>query len=266
MDEETRKPDEPQPQPAWQITPTRKVTWDCIDCLVIEDQELIDLRDRGENPDKYWAEGWTLTLGQVRRSDFNVDQDGRYHRVYPARYWINKLKITKSMRRVLARNSDLKIVTRPLRITPGKENLYLAFHLNRFGCAPREPLNKRYQYIVYHPARLMETCCFLDEELIAFSIFEVGDYSIWSNLGVWSQAHAARSLGTLTILKEIEYARAHGLMHYYLGHYNPRDARYLYKSRFRPLELYDWDNQRWIGFDAPRTAQMLREPLRRRGD
>lgn len=265
MDEETGQPDEPQHQPEPTFT-RRAFSWDCMDCIVIEEEDNLDIRDRGENADKYWAEGWVLNYAHQMRSDFDVDANGRYQRVYPTRYFVERLNITKSMRRVLARNCDLRVVTRPLRITPAKEKLYIAHHLSRFGSAPRELLNKRYQYIVYHVAKMMETCYFLKDELVAFSIFEVGDYSLWSNLGVWSPAHADRSLGTLTVLNEIEYAREHNLLIYYLGHYFPSNPSYEYKLRFRPLELYDWDNKCWIPYDSPRTAQMLREPLRRRED
>jgi arginyl-tRNA--protein-N-Asp/Glu arginylyltransferase len=262
MDEERQQPAEPKRA----IERLLAIDWDCMDCIIIEEEKNLDIRDRGENADKYWAEGWVLHYAHQMRSDFDVDANGRYHRVYPTRYFVENINITKSMRRVLARNSDLRVVTRPLRITPAKEKLYIAHHVSRFGSLPREPLNKRYQYIVYHVSRLMETCYFLEDELIAFSIFEVGDYSLWSNLGVWSPSHANRSLGTLTVLKEIEYAREHNILIYYMGHYFPSNPPYEYKLRFRPLELYDWDNKRWIPFEAPRTAQMLREPLRRHGD
>lgn len=237
-----------------------------MDCIVIEDEEFLDIKDRGENADKYWAEGWILSPGHLRRSDFDFDPKGRYHRVYPTRYFVRQFSTTKSMQRVLARNADLRVVTRPLRITPAKEDLYLVHHLSRFGCPPRETLNKRYEYIVYHPARLMETCYFLDDQLIAFSIFEVGDYSIWSNLGVWSPDHADRSLGTMTILKEFEYARDNHIMHYYMGHYFPGNPFYEYKLRYRPLELYDWDNKCWVAYGSQRSTQMIGEKLRHRED
>lgn len=263
MDEEPRKPDKSHPQ--WQPA-RRAVSWDCMDCITINDEESIEIRDRGETADKYWADGWTVGLCDIRRSDFDSDSNGRYHRVYPTRYFVSQVEMTRSKRRVLARNTDLRVITRPLRITSGKEKLYIAHHLNRFGYQPDVMLNQRYKYIVYHPAKFMETCYFLDDELIAFSILEVGDYSIWSNTGVWSPAHADRSLGTLTVLGELEYARKNGLLIYYMGHYFPGNPYYEYKTRYQPLELYDWDHKGWVGWHSARAAEMIREPLRRHSD
>ena len=266
MDQDPPKEPEHRPPPPRAQSQRTAVSWDCVDCHVIDDEQSMDIRDRGENADKYWQDGWIVNLGGIKRTDFDVDERGRYHRVYPTRYWVDRFETTASMRRVLAKNSDLKIVTRPLRITPAKEDLYLAHHLSRFGCEPRELLNKRYEYIVHHPARLMETCYFLGSALIAFSIFEEGDYSLWSNIGVWSPAHPERSLGTLTILKEIEHARARGDVFYYMGTYWPGHPSYEYKTRFRALELYDWDDRRWRPFGHPITKAMLTERLRRRSD
>jgi Putative arginyl-tRNA:protein arginylyltransferase len=265
MDDESRQPEDQFPIPI-NSSGGRPITWDCFDCITISDEQYIDVKDRGETADKYWADGWMLNIGHMSRCDFDVDSNGRYHRVYPTRYFVENVEITKSMRRVLAQNADLRSVTRPLRITPAKEKLYIEHHFSRFGSLPSEPLNKRYQYIVHHPATLLETCFFLENELIAFSIFEVGDYSIWSNLGVWSPAHAERSLGIMTVLSEMEYARKHRAYIYYMGHFFPSNSAYQYKLRFRPMDLYDWDNECWIPFENPRATEMLREPLRRRGD
>lgn len=266
MEDERPGGDTSQPKP----TPPRiykpAISWDCMDCIVIEDEESIDIRDRGENADKYWRDGWIVTLCNILRRDFDSDERGRYHRVYPTRYSVDEFEVTRSMRRVIAKNRDLKVVTRPLRITPAKEDLYLAHHLSRFGHEPRELLNKQYQYIVHHPARLMETCYFLGKTLIAFSIFEDGDYSLWSNTAIWAPAQARRCMGTLSILREIEYARARGHVWYYMGYYWPGNHAYEYKARFRPLNLYDWDNKDWVPFQAERAAVMLNEPLRRRKD
>ena len=58
-----------------------------------------------------------------------------------------------------------------------------------------------------------------------------------------------RSLGTLAILKQIEWARSLGLPHLYLGYWI-RDCRKMaYKARFRPLELWISGSWRRIGRD-----------------
>ncbi len=57
---------------------------------------------------------------------------------------------------------------------------------------------------------------------------------------------AQRGLGTLAILRQIEWARREGLEHLYLGYWIEGHAKMDYKRRFQPLEAFD--GQRWRRF------------------
>ena len=50
---------------------------------------------------------------------------------------------------------------------------------------------------------------------------------------------AGRGLGTLAILRQLEWARREGLRHLYLGYWIDGHARMDYKRRFHPLEAFD---------------------------
>jgi len=56
----------------------------------------------------------------------------------------------------------------------------------------------------------------------------------------------ARSLGTLAILHQVQWARREGLDHVYLGYWIEGHAKMDYKRRFRPLEAFD--GRRWRAF------------------
>ena len=56
-----------------------------------------------------------------------------------------------------------------------------------------------------------------------------------------------RGLGTLAILRQIEWARREGLDHLYLGYWIDGHAKMDYKRRFRPLEAFD--GCRWRRFE-----------------
>lgn len=56
-----------------------------------------------------------------------------------------------------------------------------------------------------------------------------------------------RSLGTLAILKQIEWANALNLPHLYLGYWIRDSHKMAYKARFRPLEL--WRSGNWQRFE-----------------
>lgn len=60
-------------------------------------------------------------------------------------------------------------------------------------------------------------------------------------------ALASRGLGTLAILRQIEWARREHRMHLYLGYWIDGHGKMDYKRRFRPLEQFDGRN--WRDFD-----------------
>ena len=159
--------------------------------------------------------------------------DGHYHDTYPTRYRLPDFRFSKSLRRVLNGNQNLKTVISTLRITTQKEEMYYRHCSKRFNEPPRQPLHQRYDYIVHNASRLTELCVFHpDEGLIAFSIFEIGEYSTYGNIGASSLKHPKRSLGTFTLLKEIEHAISLGHFYYYLGHVYLANPVYHYKTRF----------------------------------
>ena len=46
------------------------------------------------------------------------------------------------------------------------------------------------------------------------------------------------SLGTYSLLKQLEYANQYCMKHFYLGYYIAENASLAYKSSFRPNEVY----------------------------
>ena len=46
------------------------------------------------------------------------------------------------------------------------------------------------------------------------------------------------SLGTYSVLKQLEFARLSGMKYFYLGYYISENASLTYKSSFRPNEVY----------------------------
>ena len=57
---------------------------------------------------------------------------------------------------------------------------------------------------------------------------------------------AQRGLGTLAILRQIEWARREGLDHLYLGYWIDGHGKMDYKRRFQPLEAFD--GRQWRRF------------------
>lgn len=77
-------------------------------------------------------------------------------------------------------------------------------------------------------------------------------------------ARMAKGTWNPEILKEIEYARSLFCNYYYLGFYYKKNRNYAYKTSFPGLELYDWDNRRWVDFADEYVTEMLEQKLPRK--
>jgi arginyl-tRNA--protein-N-Asp/Glu arginylyltransferase len=231
----------------------------------LEEELCHDIRDNDERPEDYWAAGWTVQISRIQRTNF-LKHQGRYVKSFPARYRLRDFHLNRSFRRVLAKNNDLRYVIRPLRITPAKESLHAAYNFYRFNKLPEKPLADLFDCVIFTPTRFMEICFFEGDNLIAFGIFELGVKAALASLNVWSPSAEERSLGILTILKEVEYAKSLCCHHYYVGPYHIHNPIFAYKTRFPGLELYDWDNERWIDYHDSYVPEMLRQELPRTED
>ena len=254
-------PDDELPYP--QIPTQPKMSWDQMfppDLSYSElagDELCVDIRANGETPDKYWADGWLVDFVHATRTKYDW-WNGHYHDAYPTRYRLWDFRFSKSLRRVLNKNADLKTVIRPLRITLRKEDLYHRHCVARFGEHPRAPLHKRYEYLVHNASRLTELCVFHPTDgLIAFSIFELGEYSAYGNLSAWSLEHRDRCLGTFTLLKEVQHAISLDFSYYYMGHMYLANPSYRYKTRFSGLEIREHTSGNWLRYESERAVDLL---------
>ncbi len=239
---------------------------DCLYAITKAEEDWVELDNTGELIEDYWNKGWFTRFAQFQRTNFD-SYKGHYYKAFPTRYRLPAFNFTKSLRRVLNINRDLKTVIRPLRITPAKSNLRDIHHFLRYGKPPEKPLTENYKYIVHHPAKLMELCIFKDEKLVACSIFEEGNFALNSNVAFWDLNEKSRSLGILTVLLEIKYALARGYFYYFLGNFYAQNPNYHYKTRFPGLELFDWETELWIDFTwRERIKEMLLQKLPRHKD
>lgn len=236
---------------------------DVIYANVYEDEIHNDVGETDEIIESYWEKGWVAGFCDFHRSNYEFYK-GRYYKAFPTRYKLPEFKFTKSLRRVLNKNRDLQTVIRPLRITPEKSKLYDTYNFLRHGEPPKKSLLECYKYFSNSDSKKMELCVFKDNKLIACSLFETGYFSLYSNTAFWDITQRSRSLGTLTVLLEVEYALSKNFFYYYLGHFYAQNPNYHYKTRFGGLELFDWDDEHWIPFKNPKIKNLLKQKIPRR--
>ncbi|OHD12738.1 MAG: hypothetical protein A2Z96_06520 [Spirochaetes bacterium GWB1_48_6] len=85
----------------------------------------------------------------------------------------------------------------------------------------------------------------LEGKLIALGFLDESDQGLSSVYFIYGDSYQSRSLGTYSVLRECALVKEMGLAYYYLGYWVPGNSRMEYKHRFRPRELYKWNENLW---------------------
>ncbi len=164
----------------------------------------------------------------------------------PLRVSVPGFTPSRSQRRVLRSNRDLRVTFGPPRLTDRVFEIYRLHSGSRFG---RQIDLEEFLFHFFLPSCPgFQVEIHQGEELLGVGFLDRSDDALSSVYFCFDPAHANRGLGTFSILEEIAFAERLGLPHYYLGYYVPGCAKMAYKDRFHPREHFDW------GFGCWRTA------------
>ena len=205
--------------------------------------------------DTLLADGWRHFGTHFFRYNLAVYRD-EIRRVIPLRMRLSDIQLSKSQRRVLKRNADLRSVIRPIEIT---EESHALFHRHKQRFDHGIPASI-YDFLSREPATVpneaREIAVYRDHTLVAVSYFDVGLTTTSGIYAIFDPDEQKRRLGIFTMLKEIEHAGRTGREFYYQGYAYEGESFYDYKKRFSSLERYDW-NGNWTEFqgDSPQRTQ-----------
>ena len=93
----------------------------------------------------------------------------------------------------------------------------------------------------------LELSFWINDALAGISIVDCGRTSLSAVYTFFDPMHSKLSLGTYSILKQIEYARDSGRQYTYLGMVVLENQHLSYKTRFRPQER--WIQGNWVEFN-----------------
>lgn len=193
--------------------------------------------------DRLLADGWRHFGHQFFRYNLATYAD-EIRLVHPLRIDLPKFSFSKSQRRILRRNSDLRVTFATATVSEPIIGMFER-HAKRFTHSVPDSI---FDFLSERPAEGpcdTRSCFVYDaDQLIAISFFDVGAASLSSVYGMFEPEFAGRSLGTFTMLREIEYAILNGRRYFYHGYVYEGNSFYDYKKRFRALETYDW-NGNW---------------------
>lgn len=210
-------------------------------------EEFHALQVQAQEMDALWANGWRHFGTHFFRYNLSF-YENEIRRVFPLRVRLSDFHLSKSQKRILKKNRDLQTIIRPIEMTEEKEILFER-HKRRFKSGIPFSI---YDFLDYDaaqtPCRAFELCVYAETKLLATSFFDVGEAAISSVYAMFSLDAASRSLGILTMLLEIDYARNRGKNFYYQGYCYEGNSYYDYKKRFGALERFDW-NGNWKDFE-----------------
>jgi len=168
----------------------------------------------------------------------------------PSRIDVNKFIWRDSFKRVLKRG-DRTLGMRVARPTLDDQRLTM-FNRHREQRS-LGPIDSSYRSEDYE-SFLVESCLaetfelsfWLDEVLVGISIVDCGRQSLSAVYTYFDPTYSSLSIGTYSILKQIEYVRNSGRQYAYLGMYVQGNQHLSYKARFTPQER--WIDGNWIEF------------------
>jgi leucyl-tRNA---protein transferase len=204
-----------------------------------DDQHFICLEASAEEMDRYWAEGWRhfgIIFFRYRTSVHG----SQLYSVLPLRLDLQQFQLTRSLKRVLAINRDLKTLLRPAVVDKAKKALFLKHRVRFKENVPTSLDNFLSPIPDAAPCRNLELCIFRDKKLLGVTFLDLGKTATSAVYAIFDPAEAKRSLGILMMLHSIQFSRNEGYRYYYPGYAYREPFTYDYKKRFVGLEYLDW--------------------------
>ncbi len=144
---------------------------------------------------------------------------------------------TSSMKRVWQRNRDVSMEACQPELTTEKFAMFCRYLDHQHDGTMNRDLHTCREFLYNSPTSTLEMSYRLGQRLIGVSIADVVPGGLSSVYMYFEPEFAARSLGTLSILREIDHCMLHELPYYYLGFFVAGAKTMAYKSRFRPNEI-----------------------------
>jgi arginine-tRNA-protein transferase len=157
----------------------------------------------------------------------------------PVRIPVNQFQWRRRHRRLLERNADLTVESRPARFDRELYNLYARYISRRHGDGDMYPPSEE-QFTGFLISQWSDTrfFCFRSRgRLLAVAVVDRLEDGLSAVYTFYDPDEPTRGLGNLAVLWELERCRREGLPYLYLGYWVDGCRKMTYKGKFRPLEL-----------------------------
>lgn len=205
-----------------------------------DDKTFLCLEKSPAEMDRLWADGWRHFGIYFFRYRSAIHGDKQFS-VIPLRVDLRQAALSRSQRRVLAKNLDLKIEFRPTTISAEKHELFERHRL-RFSENMPESLDDFLSPVPDSvPCVNLELCVYHDDRLLGVTFLDIGQAATSAVYAMFDPAEPKRSLGIFMMLQSMAFSRERGFRYYYPGYAYREPFAYDYKKRLRGLQYLDWE-------------------------
>ncbi|MDX2304537.1 MAG: hypothetical protein NW226_17145 [Microscillaceae bacterium] len=213
--------------------------------------------------DKYLASGWFRSAPMLYRSQLICLEEEVFSTVN-IRIKLENYEFRKSLRKIITRNDKLfRAEIKRFSLNQAKDRLYQQ-QKHRFKGFIFDTLQQFfYANLEDSVFDTYEVAVYDGDALVAVSFFDCGKNSLASILGLYDQNYEKYSLGTYTMLLEIDYGIRTGRKYYYPGYVLDKPSIFDYKLRLasEDMEYYNWKG-RWKPMDKFSEERLLVHELR----
>jgi arginine-tRNA-protein transferase len=204
-----------------------------------DDESFICFSASPADMDELWAEGWRH-FGIIFVRYGSAFHGAKLYSVLPLRVDLERFTLTRSQKRIIAKNQDVELIVRPSFVDEQKQALFEKHRLRFDENTPTSLYNFLSEFPDSVPCPNVEVCVYLGRRLIAVTFLDVGELATSGVYAMFDPAEAKRSLGILMILHSIQFSRQRCCRYYYPGYAYREPFSYDYKKRFTGLEYLDW--------------------------
>lgn len=165
----------------------------------------------------------------------------------PLRVPVASFRSTASMKRVWARNREQRVEVAVPQASAEKFDLFTRYLDHQHDESMPRSFETFAEFLHDSPTDTLEFCYFLGKRLIGVSVADRCPQGLSTVYMYFEPELAGQSLGTYSILREIEFCRQERLAYYYLGYWVAGSKTMDYKARFRPNERLERERV-WVPF------------------
>lgn len=194
--------------------------------------------------DGLMAKGWRLLGNKLVRHNYS-SHHGQLCRTIPLRIRLSDFERSKSQQQVWRRHAHLNVSYEPIQLTEHVSQLFDR-HAQRFAQRrPRLPaLLGENAHLEPVPGMMFAVSNGLSEP-IAYSFIHLGHAAVSATYCIYDPSLPSLSLGTYTMLLELEQARRLDKTYYYHGYVLDVPSPYDYKYRWHGVQAMDWRTGEW---------------------